>query len=103
MHLTVSARQCEITDRLRERARTVMQRLDQLTPFARDGAVVFGLDGQTHTVELRCHLAGGQVMIAHGEGVDHRTALDRAAGKLRRQLERPTAKSNRGRRAVRKP
>ncbi len=103
MKVTVSARHCTITDTLRERARTVMQRLDQLTPFAQEGRVVFDNESLQQTAELRLRLSGGKVMIARAEAADHRTALDRAEAKLRRQLERPAAKPTRKRRSTPKP
>jgi ribosome-associated translation inhibitor RaiA len=37
------------------------------------------------------------VLVAKGEGADHRTALDRAEEKLRRQLERASARPRRSR------
>lgn len=95
MHATVTARHCEIDDALRERAETIIQRLDQLTPFSQSATVVFDAEPLRQTVEIRFHLAGGQVLKATAEGDDHRTALDRAEAKLRRQLEHPSAKGGR--------
>jgi ribosome-associated translation inhibitor RaiA len=39
-------------------------------------------------VEVRLHTARGQVHIGKALASDHRTALDRAAARVRRQLER---------------
>ena len=39
-------------------------------------------------VEIRLHVRGGQILVGHGEGPDHRTALDRAEERVRRQLTR---------------
>jgi ribosomal subunit interface protein len=95
MRVTISARHCVIDDPLRQRARAVVDRLDQLTPFGQTATVVFDAVPLRHTVEIRFHLSGGRVLVARGEGEDHRTALDRAEAKLRRQLERPAAKPRR--------
>ena len=51
-------------------------------------------------VELRLHLAGGKVLVATGEAPEHRSALDQAEARLRRQLERPAARPRRKGRGV---
>jgi ribosome-associated translation inhibitor RaiA len=88
MQTTITARHCEVSDLLRKRAITVVERLGNLAPRPMDMTVVFDADGDQPTVELRLHLARGEILIAKGEGADHRSALDRAEEKLRRQLER---------------
>jgi ribosomal subunit interface protein len=65
-----------------------MERLGSLASRPIEMTVVFDTDGIQRTVELRLHVARGEVLVARGEGADHRTALDRAEEKLRRQLER---------------
>jgi ribosome-associated translation inhibitor RaiA len=59
--------------------------------------VVFDTEGILQTVELRLHLAAGDILVAGGEGPDHRSALDRAEEKLRRQVERASEKVRRPR------
>ena len=86
MRITVSARHTEITDALRQRARTVAGRLAELSPHALDATVVFDAGHLQQTVELRLHARGRKLLIGIGEGPDHRTALDRAEEKLRVQL-----------------
>lgn len=100
MQTTISARRCEVSDSLRERAVSVGERLGSLASQAMELTVVFGSEGAQQTVELRLHLAGGEILVATGEEADHRTALDRAEEKLRRQVERA---SDRPRRARSKP
>ncbi len=102
MRVTVTARHCSITPTLRERAKVVMARLDQLTPFGQEATVVFDADGERPTVEIRLRLSGGTVLVAESAAADHRTALDRAERKVRRQLERPMAKPSRRRGLPRK-
>jgi ribosome-associated translation inhibitor RaiA len=60
---------------------------------------VFDTDGINQTVEIRLHVARGEVLVARGEGVDHRTALDRAEEKLRRQVERASGRPRQARSA----
>jgi len=88
MHTTITARHCEVSEPLRERAITVMERLGNLASRPMEMTVVFDADGIQQTVELRLHVARGEILLAKGEGADHRTALDRAEDKLRRQVER---------------
>jgi ribosomal subunit interface protein len=91
MQTTITSRHCEIPDALRERARTVVERLGALAHRPLESHVVFDTDGSQPIAELRLHVARGEVLIARGEGDDHRTALDRAEEKLRRQLEKDKA------------
>lgn len=88
MQTTITARHCEVSEPLRERAITVMERLGTLAAHPMEMTVVFDADGIQQTVELRLHVARGEILIAKGEGADHRSALDRAEDKLRRQVER---------------
>jgi ribosomal subunit interface protein len=88
MQTTISARHSEVPDALRERAITVVERLGKVTPRPMEMTVVFDTDGLEQTAELRLHVASGEILVAKGGGPDHRTALDRAEEKLRRQVER---------------
>ncbi len=97
MQTTITARHCEISDALRERARTVVERLGNIATRPMESAVVFDMEGTVQTAELRLHVARGEVLVAHGEAADHRSALDRAEEKLRRQLERATTRPRRTR------
>jgi ribosomal subunit interface protein len=97
MQTTITARHCEITDALRERAVTVVGRLGSFAQRPIETTVVFDTDGGQQTAELRLHVARGEVLVARGEGDDHRTALDRAEEKLRRQLDKTSIRSRRSR------
>jgi ribosomal subunit interface protein len=97
MQTTITARHCEISDLLRARAVTVTERLGALASRAMDMAVVFDTEGIRQAVELRLHLAGGDILVATAEGPDHRTALDQAEEKLRRQVERASERPRRAR------
>ena len=103
MHTTISARHCEVTEHLRERAQAVADRLEKLSPRALEATIVFESEAHPQTtfkVELRLHARGRKVLIGIGEGTDHRTALDRAEEKLRPQIEKVTGTRLRGRRAA---
>ena len=99
MQPTITARHCEISDALRERAVTVVQRLGNLASRSMESTVVFDSDGIERTVEIRLHVPRGEVLVARGDGPDHRTALDRAEERLKRQLERVVDRPRRARSA----
>ena len=88
MDPVITARHCEISDDLRERAMTVLDRVGAVAARPMDTAVVFDEEAGRSTVELRLHVAAGELFVATAEGPDHRTALDRAEDKLRTQVAR---------------
>ena len=92
MRITVTARHCEVSDDLRVRGRTLVERLARVASRPHDGQVVFGDDHGVATVELRLHTARGLVLVGWAEGTDNRSALDRAAARVRRQLDKSPAK-----------
>ena len=97
MQTTITARHCEVPGALRERAFVIAERLAALASRPLDAAVTFGTDGLQQVAELRLHDSRGELFVATGEGADHRTALDRAEEKLRRQLERANGRPRRSR------
>jgi ribosomal subunit interface protein len=97
MRPTITARHCEISDALRERAVSVVEHLENIASRPMESAVVFDTDGIGLIAEIRLHLASGEVLVASGDGPDHRTALDRAEEKLRRQIERASERPRRTR------
>jgi ribosomal subunit interface protein len=91
MQTTITARHCEIPEALRERALTVVQRLGNFATRPIEATVVFDVEGDRQTTEIRLHVARGEMLVATAEAEDHRTALDRAEDKLRKQLEKASA------------
>src|SRR5207244_10470053 len=88
MRITITARHCEIPDELRARARERLERLARIAPRPHDGRVVFVADHGRPTVEVRLHTGRGAVHVGTARGADHRTALDLAVAKVRRQLDK---------------
>jgi len=93
MKFVVTARHCDISDELKERAELVMQRTAPKAHRPHRGEVVFFVDHQRPSVELRLFSAKGQVFSCSAEADDHRTALDRAEHKLNNHLDKPVHKS----------
>ena len=100
MHTTITARHCDISDELRERAQAVLRRLGGITTRPVDATVVFDRSASLCTAEIRLHVAKGDVFVTTGEAADHLSALDRAEEKLRRQVEKAPPHPGRGRRAL---
>ena len=88
METIITARHCEISDALRERAGTVAERVASVASRPTQTTVLFDMEGVESVAELRLHLAHGEVLVARGTGEDHRTALDRAEERLKRQASR---------------
>lgn len=97
MRTTITARHCDIPDTLRARALTVLERAGEIARRPVDGHVVFDIEGNAHRAEIRLNLSHGDAVVATGEGTDHRTALDRAEDKIRRQLKKAGDRPRRGR------
>jgi ribosomal subunit interface protein len=92
MRVTITARHIEVSDDLRQRARELVERLARVAPRPQDAQVIFGDDHDVAVVELRLHVAHGDVLVGRAEATDHRSALDRAAARVRRQLDKSPAK-----------
>ena len=88
MQTTITARHCTITDEIRDRAEAVLARLASVASRPLDGTVVFDTEANLSSAEIRLHISQGNIFVATGEAGDHRTALDRAEEKLRRQIEK---------------
>jgi ribosomal subunit interface protein len=100
MEIIVSTRHGEVPESLRARAERVMAHLAQFAHRPTAAHVTFDMDHQRATAEVRLSAARGAVHIASAEAMDHRTALDRVASKLRRQLDKrgPSARRRTARR-----
>ena len=97
MQTTITARHFDMSESLQERAAIVLAKLESTAPRPIDAHIVFDVEGATSTAEIRLHLAQGELMVATGEGTDHRSALDRSEEKLRSQLRRVTHRAHRER------
>jgi ribosome-associated translation inhibitor RaiA len=92
VRITITARHVAVSDELRARARELVLRLTRVAPRLHGAHVTFSEDHGESFVELEIRAARGRVNVARGLGADLRTALDRAAGRLRRQVGRRPAR-----------
>ncbi len=99
MDVIVTARHGEVPEALRLKAEQVVARLARLAHRPTAANVTFDLEHRRATAELRLTAARGVLYVATGEASDHRTALDRGAAKLRRQLDKAGTSPRRAGRA----
>ncbi len=88
MQTTVTARHCDIPQDLRARASEVSDRLAKIAHRPQRMEIVFDADHGKQVVELKMWLPRGHTYVATAEATDFRTALDRAAERLRSQLDK---------------
>jgi len=97
MRTTITARHCEVSDDLRARARELIERLARFATRPHGAQVIFSADHRAASAEVRLHTVRGHVYVATADGDDHRSALDRAAARIRRQLDKVPARRRRTR------
>jgi ribosome-associated translation inhibitor RaiA len=97
MRITITARHVEVSDELRERARALVSHLARLASRPHDGQVILTEDHGVPSAEVRLHTVRGQVLVGVSDGADHRSALDKAVARVRRQLDKPAGKTGRAR------
>ncbi len=95
MQVTITSRHEEVPEALRTRAEAVVARIAKMAHRPTRAQVEFDLEHQRATAELRLHAARNAVYVASADADDHRTALDRAAAKLRHQLDKKPASRRR--------
>lgn len=88
MDTRITTRHGEVPDALRERAQTVLERLGKLATRPISGHVTFDLENQRAEAEILLKPSRGEPVVARADAPDPRTALDRAAAKVRRQLDK---------------
>jgi ribosomal subunit interface protein len=104
MRITITARHTEIDDDLRAHAQELVEKVAKLARRPHHAQVVFTDDHGEAGVEIEVHVPRGRVHVAKAEGADHRSALDAAIARIKRQLldeketPRPRRPPARGRR-----
>jgi ribosomal subunit interface protein len=88
MRVTMTKRHCEISDELKARADQVVEKLVKVASRPQSAEVIFDEDHGAKMVEIVLVLPRGHTKVAKAEAKDFRTALDRAAGKVRNQLQK---------------
>lgn len=88
MRTTISARHVAVDESLRSRTEQVLERLGHFTSRAVEATAVFDTIAGRPAAELRLNCAGKPTLVSTAGGDAHRSALDKAEARMRRQLSR---------------
>jgi ribosomal subunit interface protein len=86
MRITITARHTEIDDDLRAHARELVAKVSKLVRRPQHAQVTFTEAAGLAGVEIEVHAPRARSYIAKAEEADHRSALDTASARLKRQL-----------------
>ena len=96
MRVTMTKRHCEISDELKTRTTAVVDKLAKIASRPHSAEVIFNEEHGAKVVEIVLSLPRGQTKVAKVEARDFRTALDRAADKVRNQLQKDSNRQQYG-------
>jgi ribosomal subunit interface protein len=98
MRVTITARHTEIDDDLRGHAKELVEKVVKLVRRPHHAYVIFTEDHGEAAVEIEVHAPRGRVHVAKSQAADHRSALDAAIARVKRQVldgkETPRARRN---------
>jgi ribosomal subunit interface protein len=98
MRITITARHTEIDDDLRAHTRDLVERVVKLVRRPHHAQVILTEDHGEAGVEIEVHVPRGRVHVAKSQAADHRSALDLAIARIKRQIldekETPRARRN---------
>jgi len=105
MRITITARHTEIDDAQRALARELVERVAKLVRRPHHAQVIFTEEHGEAGVEIELHAPRGRVHIAKSQAADHRSALDAAIARVKRQLldEKETPRARRSARRSKVP
>lgn len=93
MRVQITARHCEISDTLRERAHELVEKLARFDPRVSGAELVFEEEKRTKKVEGILSLDRVDRIVASGEAPEWPAALDRMIDRLSRQVRRGRAQA----------
>ena len=88
MKVLVTARHCEIDDELRQRAIELVRKAAKMATRPHRAEIIFDDDHHRKIVEFQLYLPRGHTYVRSAEASSFLTAMDRAARKLRNQLDK---------------
>lgn len=88
MRVQITARHCELSDAVRERAESQMARLTRYDPRLSAAEVIFDEEKHARKVEAILSVHGGAPVVARAEDREFRNALDKVVDRLSKQLRR---------------
>ncbi len=105
MRITITARHTEIDNDLRAHTRELVEKVAKLVRRPHHAHVIFTEDHGEAGIEIAVHVPRGRVHVAKSQAADHRSALDAAIARVKRQLldEKETPRARRTARRSRVP
>lgn len=86
MRITITARHVEIDADLRARAKEMVEKVAKLARRPHHAQVIFGEDHGEATAEIALHVPRGRIHLGKALAADHRSALDLAIARVKRQI-----------------
>lgn len=94
MRVQIAARHCDVPDSVRQRTEEQVAKLAKYDPRVGAAEVIFEEEKRIKKVEVVLSVDRADPVVAHGEGEEFRTALDKAVDRLTRRLKRLRAQVN---------
>ena len=88
MRVQITARHCQVSDNIRERATAVATKLTRYDHRLSQVEIIFEQEKLTKKIEAVVSVPGGEPVVARGEGSGFREALDALEERLIRILRR---------------
>ena len=88
MRVQIAARHCEVPDTIRERTEDQLGKLSKYDPSLSGAEVVFEVEKHMKKVDAVLSIDRSEPVVASGEGVEFREALDQMVDRLSRILKR---------------
>ena len=88
MRIQITGRHCEVPRAVLDRTESQVQALVKYEARAAAADVVYTDEKHERRIEVLIHIDGGEPVVAHGEGVNFRSALDQVVERLRRMLRK---------------
>src|SRR6266480_1194641 len=86
MRITITARHTEIDDDLRAHTKELVEKVAKIARRPHDAQGGFTQDHGEVGVEIAVHVPRGRIHVAKAQAADHRSALDAAIARMKRQL-----------------
>lgn len=86
MRITITARHTEMDDDLRAHARELVDKVAKLARRPHHAQVIFTEEHGEAGVEIAVHVPRGRIHVAKSQAADHRSALDLAIARIKRQI-----------------
>lgn len=88
MRVQITARNCDVTPDARDRATSLIEKLQKFEPDILSADLVFEEDRRSRQVEAILSVARSEPVVAKGSGEDFMSAADNLADKLGKILRR---------------